>query len=298
MRIAVAVIAPGAMGSAIGHLLNERGATVLTSLEGRGQATIQRAAAAGMIAVSDDDIASADFILSIVPPAEAERFARRMQAVIAGRFRKPVYIDCNAVNVRTKTRIADLIAEAAAPFVDGAIIGSPPRPGYEGPTFYLSGESAHMAMILADHGLRLHNLGGGIGAAAALKMSYAGITKGVTAIAAAMVLSAARVGAAEALAAELAESQPHLLARFGLTLPDMFPKAYRWVAEMEEIAGFLADDPDAKPIYDGAAKLYDRLAKDFAGEQREIEMLRNFVKQIDWGTEPELPVEPHFEPDP
>ena len=28
---------------------------------------------------------------------------------------------------------------------------------------------------------------------------------------------------------ELAASQPQLLARFARTLPDMYPKAYRWV---------------------------------------------------------------------
>jgi 3-hydroxyisobutyrate dehydrogenase-like beta-hydroxyacid dehydrogenase len=299
MPIAVAVIAPGAMGSAVGQLLTERGVMVVTLLDGRGEATVRRAEAAGMIGANEEAVAAADIILSIVPPAQAEPLALRLQPAIAQRMRKPIYIDCNALNVDSKRRIGAIVADAGAPFVDGAIIGSPPRPGYDGPTFYLSGEAARSAMPLAEYGLRLHILESGLGAAAALKMSYTGITKGLTAIAAAMVLSAARAGTAEELAAELAESQPHLLARFSLTLPDMFPKAYRWVAEMEEIASSLRDDDPARLIYEGAAGLYARLARDFAGEQQEIEMLSQFVREIEWGTESsEEQPDPAFDPDP
>ena len=51
---------------------------------------------------------------------------------------------------------------------------------------------------------------GPIGAASAMKMSYAGITKGFTALGAAMMLAASRAGTAEALKAELSASQPAL----------------------------------------------------------------------------------------
>ena len=54
-------------------------------------------------------------------------------------------------------------------------------------------------------------LDGPLTAASALKMSYAGITKGFTALGAAMMLAATRGGSAEALKAELAESRPDLL---------------------------------------------------------------------------------------
>jgi ketol-acid reductoisomerase len=48
MMTKVAIIAPGAMGSAVGRRLREHGARVLTSLTGRGAATIHRAEAAGV----------------------------------------------------------------------------------------------------------------------------------------------------------------------------------------------------------------------------------------------------------
>src|SRR6266568_5387306 len=77
MSTTIAIIAPGAMGSAVARRLGEHGARVLTSLIGRSEATAQRAAAAGMVAASDADIAGADIILSIVPPGEAVALAQR-----------------------------------------------------------------------------------------------------------------------------------------------------------------------------------------------------------------------------
>ena len=52
----IAVIAPGAMGSAIGARLVGHGARVLTALEGRGAASRARAAAAGMVDAGLDDL--------------------------------------------------------------------------------------------------------------------------------------------------------------------------------------------------------------------------------------------------
>src|SRR5712691_3106358 len=88
----------------------------------------------------------------------------------------------------------------------------------------------------------------------------AGITKGSTAIAAAMLLGAARFGCAEALIAELSDSQPQMLARMRASIPGMYDKAYRWVAEMEEISDFLEENPASHDIYGAVARLYDFLA--------------------------------------
>ena len=278
MGLTVSVIAPGAMGAAVGRRLADHGATVLTLLDGRSKATWDRAAAAGMIAADEAQIAASDFILSIVPPGSAEALADRLRAAITATARKPVYVDCNAVNVETIRRIAAVITRSGAPFIDGGIIGGPPRSGSDGPTFYLSGEAAQAAEPFADFGLKIRLLDAPVGAASALKMSYAGITKGLTALGAAMILGAARAGAGEALHAELAQSQPQLLERFERALPDMFPKAYRWVAEMQQIAGFLDEDEAASMIYEGAAKLYERLASDVEGDRHEIGMLQRFLK--------------------
>ena len=48
MKPRVAIVAPGAMGSAIGHRLDSHGFQVLTSLEGRSDASVARARRCGM----------------------------------------------------------------------------------------------------------------------------------------------------------------------------------------------------------------------------------------------------------
>jgi hypothetical protein len=40
----------------------------------------------------------------------------------------------------------------------------------------------------------------------------------------------------------------------------MYDKAYRWVAEMEEISDFLEKNPPSRDIYAAIARLYDHLA--------------------------------------
>jgi 3-hydroxyisobutyrate dehydrogenase-like beta-hydroxyacid dehydrogenase len=257
------IIAPGAMGSAVARRMHQRGATVRTSLAGRSAASARRAAECGMIDVASDRelVDGVEIVLSIVPPGEALALARRLRAVLGAAARKPLVIDCNAVNPATVARIAEALAPSGASFVDGAIIGPPPRLDGNGPRFYLAGAAASGAALLRDYGIDIRPLDGPVGAASALKMSYAGITKGLTALGAAMMLGAAANGSAAALLAELAESQPNLLAYLTRSVPDMYGKAYRWVAEMREVAGFLGADAPANQIYEGMARLYETIAQ-------------------------------------
>ncbi len=205
-------------------------------------------------------------------------FAESLVPALQQSVHKPIYVDCNAIDVATATSIEGVITSAGAPFVDAGIIGLPPKPGTIGPTFYLSGtEAQRAALILAPLGLKVQAMDGPTGAASALKMSYAGITKGLAAIASIMILGAERAGAGSALRAELASSQPQLLARFGSSLPDMLPKAYRWVAEMREIAAFLGDDPAGAAVFGGIAEFYQRIAADTAGERAEALRIEAFV---------------------
>ena len=278
MTPVVAIIAQGSMGSAVARRLAENGVEVLTSLAGRSAASAARAREAGMRAVADAEAAAVDFFLSIVPPGDALALAERFAPHLGRSNRKPVYVDCNAVNPDTVARIAPVVAAAGAPFVDAGIIGGPPKPGDRGPRFYASGRDAPRFATLRDHGLDIRVLDGAIGAASGLKMSYAGITKGFTAIGSAMMLAATRNGTAEALHRELAESQPALTGWLTRQVPNMYAKAYRWVAEMEEIAGFVADDEAARAMFAGTAKLYERLAADEALEGKETGALTAFLE--------------------
>jgi 3-hydroxyisobutyrate dehydrogenase-like beta-hydroxyacid dehydrogenase len=277
MTPTVVIIAQGSMGAASAARLTENGVRVLTSLAGRSAASAKRAQSAGMTDASDAEIAAADVILSIVPPGEALPLAQRLAPALTAANRKPVYADCNAVSPDTVTEIGAAIAATGTPFADAGIIGGPPRPGYGGPIFYYSGAEAGPLQRLNDFGLVFRRIDGGIGAASALKMSYGGITKGLTAVGSAMLLAAERAGVAEALHAELAASQPNLLAYFQRSVPDMFGKAYRWVAEMEEIAHFAGAGP-SREMYQAIAAHYQRLADDNAGDKADISALARFFE--------------------
>jgi 3-hydroxyisobutyrate dehydrogenase-like beta-hydroxyacid dehydrogenase len=286
MTPVVAIVAPGAMGAAVGKRLVDCGLKVLTSLAGRSQETAARAKAAGMTAAIDSEIAGADFILSILPPGDALALAQRFAPALKASNAKPVYVDCNAINPATVDRVAAAIAPTECPFVDAGIIGSPPPPlpvpapqAGEGrvagsPRFYASGPVAPRFAMLRDYGLDVRVLGGAMNAASALKMSYAGITKGTQAIGAAMMLAATRAGSGDALLAELQSSQKQLFPWLKRQLELMPPKAYRWVAEMQEIAGFVGDDPAASDLYEGAARFYERFAEDFEGDKTAADALK------------------------
>jgi len=272
----VAIIAPGAMGAGVGKRLTDRGARVIASLVGRSAATVARAGQAGMAAANDAEIATADFILSILPPGEALALALHLAPPLTVSNAKPVYVDCNAINPATVERVATAIAPTGCPFVDAGIIGAPPKANDAGPRIYASGAAAPRLATLRQYGLDIRILDGPLSAASALKMSYAGITKGTQAIGAAMMLAATRGGSAEALLDELAFSQKDLLALLRQQLPMMPAKAYRWVAEMQEIAGFVGDDPAARELYQGAAHFYERIAEDFTAEKKAVAALKEF----------------------
>ena len=201
MQPIVAVIAPGMMGSAVAKRLTVNGLEVRTALEGRGTETLARAKDAGMIAASDAQIAECDIILSILPPGSALELAEKLALALRAAAKKPIYVDCNALDPATVLRIARVVEETGAVFVDGGIIGGPPTADSKATRIYLSGPAAAKVTVLEQYGLTMPVQPGPIGAASAMKMSYAGITKGFTALGAGMMLAATRAGTAEALKA-------------------------------------------------------------------------------------------------
>jgi 3-hydroxyisobutyrate dehydrogenase-like beta-hydroxyacid dehydrogenase len=278
MTPTVAIIAPGNMGAAVAKRLAEHKVAVRTSLAGRGQASARRAQEAGMQSVDERSVAEADFLMSIVPPGEALALAERLAGVLTAANKKPIYVECNAVSPQTMNQIAKVIGKTGCTFVGAAIIGPPPQPGTSKTKFYAAGPAAAEFTKLNDYGLIVRLLDGPANAASALKMSYAGITKGFTALGAAMMLAATRGGSARALQAELAESQPALLGYLSRSVPDMYQKAYRWVAELDEISAFVGNDHDEHAMLAAAARLYERIAADVDGEKQETGALDKFLK--------------------
>jgi 3-hydroxyisobutyrate dehydrogenase-like beta-hydroxyacid dehydrogenase len=278
MTPTVAIVAAGSMGSGVAQRLAENKVTVLTSLAGRSEASNTRARNAGMQPVGDRELSEADFFLSIVPPGEALALAQRLAPVFTAANNKPIYVECNAVSPQTVNQIEKVVAATGCAFVGAGIIGPPPKPGSSNTKIYVSGAHGKEVARLNDYGLIVRVLEGPLTAASALKMSYAGITKGFTALGAAMMLASARGGSASALKAELAESQPALLAWLTRQTPNMYAKAYRWVAELDEIAAFVGDEHAERKMLEAAARLYERIAEDFAGDKQETGSLNQFLK--------------------
>lgn len=277
MGATVAVVAMGAMGSAVGAHLTKHGVRVLTMLAGRSEASRARAKAAGMHDASEADIAAADIILSIVPPRDAMAFAQRMAPALKASARKPLFIDCNAVSSEAVKEIGTVVAATGARFADGSIIGPPNKLATKATVLYVSGVDAKAIAPLSAGGLEVLMVDGPVGAASALKMSYAAITKGLTALATASVLSAERAGAGAGLRAELLRSQPNLLKLIDWSVPDMFVKAYRFVGEMEQVADQTGRESSAG-IYRSIARLFQEIADDVEGPKRDVAVLESFFK--------------------
>jgi 3-hydroxyisobutyrate dehydrogenase-like beta-hydroxyacid dehydrogenase len=274
MNPVIAITSPGNMGAAVGGRLTAQGVKVLSPFSQRSAASRARATSHGLTDATDSELAQADFLLSIVPPKEAVAVAERLAPALAAAKRKAVYVDCNAVSPKTAARIGEVLAATGADYVDGGIIGGPPREGYT-PRLYVSGTGAERVLELNKFGLDVRLVKGGIGAASALKLSYAGINKGAIGLGAAMILAARRAGVEGDLMRELSESQRGLLAQFSRGIPDMFSKAERWAPEMIEIADYGGDGGEAD-IYRGLAAFYERLAANFEGSQDEIGALKDF----------------------
>ena len=277
----VVVIAAGEMGAAVGGRLREKGAEVRTSLLGRSAKTAERAHRHGLTVINDDAelVAGADFVLSIAPPAEAAPLARRLAPALAGSTAKPVYVECNAVSPVTVAEAATVIGRTGCAFVDAGIIGGPPQPGLPGPRIYACGPAMARFATLGDYGLDVRALEGKIGTASALKMAYGSITKGLTAIGASAILGATAAGVADALKRELADSQPALKGWLDRQMPKMYAKAYRWIAEMEEVSAFLGKPSPSAQMYEGVARLYEQLARSYEGDKKDIEALAAFVNR-------------------
>ena len=267
----IAILMPGDMGHGVGRALREHGKTVITPLEGRSDRTKGLAEAAGLKDVGTIAAAvnEADLVLSILPPASAVAQAEEVAQAMASEGAAPCYVDCNAVSPDTAVRVGKIIEGAGAPFIDCGIIGlAPGKPG--GTRFYVSGPDTGPMLALHGLGFDVSSVGDEPGRASALKMSYAGLTKGTWTLHTAVLMAAQQLGVLPELLGEFRISQ-------GATLKDMETRVSRlpadsgrWIAEMEEIAATFASAGVTSGFHDGAAEMFRILARTpFASETRE-----------------------------
>jgi 3-hydroxyisobutyrate dehydrogenase-like beta-hydroxyacid dehydrogenase len=276
----IAILMPGDMGHGVGRALRAHGHDVITCLAGRSARTRGLAEAAGMRDAGSLEalVAGAGLILSILPPNAAVAQARAVAAAMTATGARPVYVDCNAVSPMTAREAAALIAAAGAPFIDCGIIGVAPGKGK--PTrFHVSGPDTTPMEHLDGKGIHVLAMGPEIGRASALKMVYAGLTKGTMTLHTAMLLAAHQLGvyvAAHQLGvydetvAEFTDSQAPALAAMQNRVPKIPADAGRWIGEMEEIAATLDSVGVTPGFHEGAAEIYRVLNRTpYAAETRE-----------------------------
>ena len=257
MLSTVGILSPGDMGHTVGNVLRQNGLRVITCLEGRSQRTRQLAEKAGIVDVPTypQFVTEADLILSIMVPAQAMSAASMVAEALQKVDTTLVYADCNAIAPQTVRKLGEIITSADGTFVDASIIGPPPRtPGAT--RFYTSGPNLDLFSELNNYGLDVRALGEEIGLASAIKMCYASLTKGLTALCTELLTAASVLGVSEALTAEFQLSQSALFERMENGLPGMPPKARRWIGEMEEISATFAHVGLTPNILTGAADMY------------------------------------------
>ena len=287
----VGILSPGDMGHTVGNVLRQNGLRVITCLQGRSQRTRQLAEKAGIVDVPTypQFVTEADLILSIMVPAQAMSAASIVAETLQQVDTTLTYTDCNAIAPQTVRKLGEVITAVGGTFVDASIIGPPPRtPGAT--RFYASGPDLDLFSELNDYGLDVRTLGEDIGLASAIKMCYASLTKGLTALCTELLTAASILGVSEALTAEFQLSQSALFERMEKGLPSMPPKARRWIGEMEEISATFAHVGLTPNILTGAADMYrlvgDTHLADLPPEARDefpdlaelIEILANSLK--------------------
>jgi len=212
-----------------------------------------------------------------VPPAESLNIAKRIVTVSSSpdflARQKPLYyLDLNAISPRSAHEIDDLFAKNTPNirFIDGGIIGGPPKLKEDGrwmkPSVVVSGphrlsNATPSGQHLAET-LYLKHINDMIGSATGLKMCFASLSKGFTALAIQSLTTAHNLNVMPELIAHLEEFNPGARKSIESTTR-MPPKAYRWVKEMEEIADTFERDggfKETESIFRPIAEVYNLVA--------------------------------------
>jgi 3-hydroxyisobutyrate dehydrogenase-like beta-hydroxyacid dehydrogenase len=252
----IGILHPGQMGAVVAATAKNAGHEVHWASEGRSPETRHRAESIGIRdAGSLSRLCSVcSVIISVCPPEFAEEVAR---SVVREGFRG-LFVEANAVSPDRARGISQVIKSAGADCVDGCIIGLPTNtPGET--WMYLSGECAETAAACFRGGpLEVEVLSEDIGRASALKMCFAAYSKGSAALRAAVVGAAESLGVLAPLERQWSRSDDW--ARAQKSIRQVSPKAWRFVAEMHEIAATFESAGMPPGFHLAAAEIFTRLA--------------------------------------
>ena len=255
---AVGILNPGAMGASIAASARAAGHDVVWASAGRSAATRERATKQDLreVATLADLCAACEIILCVCPPHAAEAVAGE---VIAAGF-SGLYCEGNAISPQKAGTIAERMSAAGINYVDGSIVG-PPAWGAGTTRFYLSGPSAgQVAALFGGTLTEAIAIGDQIGDASALKMTFAALTKGSTALLSAIYGVAENLGVRHELEREWGMRSAEAVEQRRHQVRGVTAKAWRFAGEMQEIAATfeLAGMPPG--FFEAAYEVYARMA--------------------------------------
>ncbi len=264
----VGLMTPGDMGQAVAMQIKANGFTVCTALEKRSDRSRALAKEAGLTDVGTIArlVAECDVVLSVMNPGAAVDFARDAAEGLRACGRKTLIVDCNAIAPPTAHEIAGMIEKAGGRFLDGSIIGPPPR-GSAKTNLYVSGPGAADLTQIAGPQLAVPVVSERIGDASAIKMCYGALNKGTQALWLEVLIAAQQLGVDELLEKQLRASRDDLYDWVLSQLPIMPPKAYRWVPEMLEISKTLGAAGITPKVFQGTAEIYQFVAGTALGKE-------------------------------
>ncbi len=265
---AIGITSPGDMGQGIAMCLKSLGFEVCMASEGRSPRTRELGEKANLTDCHTLEklVQTCDMVLSVLDPGAALINAQAVAQACQKSHRSIVYVDCNAVSPQTMHSIEAIMSAVGCQTIDAGIVGPPPR-GSAKHRFYVSGPNAPLMQRIACEGITVIQAGEKIGDASALKMCYAALTKGSIALGTELLVAARKLGVDQLLDKELRGSQASLYESVLSRSTSMPFKAYRWVPEMLEIAKTFEGVGLTPLILEGAAALYEQVAKTPQGHE-------------------------------
>jgi 3-hydroxyisobutyrate dehydrogenase-like beta-hydroxyacid dehydrogenase len=258
----IAVLHPGELGASVAALARTRGARVVTTLIGRGQATAARCRESGVMVL--DSLAEvarqADIVISLVPPAAAGDLVDAYCKVAHLAPRDALFVEANSIGPELARSLALKVTACGIGFVDAAINGLAKNIAAGG-TLFLSGtRAAEIADWIGD-AMRVRVLGPEPGRASAMKMLLGGLSKGICALYLELALVAQRSGMLLEMSEAVAMIYPGVFALADRMLPTYARHAARRVTEMSELESTARAAGIDPCVIDAVHRLHEALAQ-------------------------------------
>ena len=254
-------------------------------MKNRSKQTRDRAKKYGIIDSDnlENSIFESDLVISILVPDAAKDLAIQVSK-FSKKLNKEIYFaDLNAVSPETVQSMKDILSDSKVKFIDGGIIGAPPK-GNNIPRVYVSGEHSAYFTKLDGLGMKVMDMSGDIGSASAMKMAYASITKGYSSLLIAAITLSIRTNNFHHLMDELEFSQSNVFKDLN-NLKSIPSKAHRWIGEMEEISKTFIENNITGDFHKASGSIYRNVSDSKLGKDRlfpsEIELEgEDFFKSI------------------